>query len=275
MIGGGQLFYHDLLDPSNLSRKEKLTFLNDNRKKSVRWKSIDPDDQGDWINQRDPCFTDLLPLYGEDGSVFNMNSPGIQTNRDPWSYGFGKQHLTDKTLRLTTFFNSRIPTSRLDWSPKDFKRTPRTDRMARDGIKLEHDPNKIVISEYRPFCKQNFYFDPDLIHRIGQHRRTYPTANLENIGIYVSDKDKNNSLSCLMTNVLPNLELVFHGQYVPRWTYEKSPYMDGYEKVSNINPSILTKFRDHYTDNNISEDDLFHYVYGMLHHQGLPHSVRR
>ena len=47
----------------------------------------------------------------------------------------------------------------------------------------------------------------------------------------------------------------------------KSLSGDRYEKVSNINPVTLTKFREHYADNNISEDDLFYYVYGMLHHQ--------
>ena len=38
--------------------------------------------------------------------------------------------------------------------------------------------------------------------------------------------------------------------------------------MSNISASALTKFRQHYNDDGISEDDLFYFVYGVLQHQG-------
>ena len=37
------------------------------------------------------------------------------------------------------------------------------------------------------------------------------------------------------------------------------------ERVSNINPAALAQFREHYGAADISEDDLFYYVYGILH----------
>ena len=135
--GQGELFYRDIGD--YLTRERKLEILDESRKSSLDWREIAPDEHGDWINQRDPGFADLIPLYSEIGSVFNVNSPGIQTNRDSWCYSFGKTRLVDNTRRMVDFFNERIPTSNLDWSPTDFKRTPRTDRMARDGVRLEHD----------------------------------------------------------------------------------------------------------------------------------------
>ena len=39
------------------------------------------------------------------------------------------------------------------------------------------------------------------------------------------------------------------------------------EQVSNINPKALIQFREHYDDDEISEDDLFYYTYGVLHSQ--------
>ena len=97
---------------------------------------------------------------------------------------------------------------------------------------------------------------------------------MTNVGIAVSHRDKNNFLSCLVTNTLIDLHTISDAtQCLPRWTYRESVPVDGepagrYQKVSNINSSALTKFRQHYNDDGISEDDLFYYVYGVLHHQG-------
>ena len=37
------------------------------------------------------------------------------------------------------------------------------------------------------------------------------------------------------------------------------------QRVSNVNPKALSEFRAHYSDDGISDEDLFHYVYGALH----------
>ena len=71
-----------------------------------------------------------------------------------------------------------------------------------------------------------------------------------------------------MLDVLPNLHTIGDAQFLPRWTYEQDLLGEGYEKVSNINPVALTKFREHFGDDSITEDDIFHYVYGVLHHRG-------
>ena len=41
-----------------------------------------------------------------------------------------------------------------------------------------------------------------------------------------------------------------------------------YERVSNISAAALAHFRQYYADDSISEDDLFYYAYGALHHPG-------
>ena len=263
--GQGKLYYHDIGD--YLTREHKLAFLDENRKSSVTWREITPDEHGDWINPRDPRFTDLVPLYGANNALFNLNSAGIKTHRDAWVYGFGKRNVIENTRRMMESFNQQIPTHNPDIDPRNFSWSRSSLQRARNGVRLEHDESHVVSGIYRPFTKQNVYFHKSVNEEIYRQERIYATPYVSNIGISISDKDKNKPMSCLMTNVLPDLELVYHGQYVPRWTYEKSLSGDGYEKVSNINPVTLTQFREHYTDNNISEDDLFHYVYGMLHHQ--------
>ena len=264
--GQGNLYYYDIGD--YLKREQKLEFLELNRKESVRWQEIIPDKQGDWIKQGDPNYHKLLPLYGEDGAVFDVNSLGVSTNRDAWVYGFSRTRVTDNVRRMMESYNRQIPTSDPILNPKEFSWTRRTRRMARDGIRLEHEGTWVVPSVYRPFTKQALYFHSGVNEEVGQQGRFFPPFGGPNIGIAINEKDKNNPLSCLTLDALPNLHTVGDTRFLPRWTYEKSLSRDGYEKVSNINPVSLGKFRDHYADNNISEDDLFHYVYGMLHHQG-------
>ena len=201
--GGARLHYHAVDD--YLTREEKLAYLSENRKSSVAWRGIIPDEHGDWINQRDPAFTNLVPLYGEDGAVFNLNSLGIKTNRDAWVYNFSRDALLGSTARMMDFFNANIPTGNPNWSASDFKRTAKTDQMAKNGTRMEHEPSKVVHSMYRAFSKQHVYFDRGVIERVYQQPRIYPTPEQGNLCIVASEKDKNSAFSCLMTNVLPNL----------------------------------------------------------------------
>ena len=56
-------------------------------------------------------------------------------------------------------------------------------------------------------------------------------------------------------------------RYVPAQALTLPPDPDNpkLELVSNISPVGLTQFQEHYGDPDISEDDLFHYTYGVLH----------
>ena len=264
--GQGNLYYYDIGD--YLKREQKLEFLEQNRKESVCWQEIIPDKQGDWINQSDPYFTKLTPLYGEPGALFKLNSLGIVTSRDAWCYGFNRSKVDRVTSNMMDSYNEQIPSGDPIRDPRKFSWSRKTLRMAKNGIRLEHDSSRIVLSEHRPFVKQCVYFDRGVNEEVYQQGRIFPSAKMTNMGIAITNKDKNNPLSCLMLDSLPDFHTVGDTQFLPRWTYEKSLFGDGYEKVSNINPVTLTKFREHYADHNISEDDLFYYVYGMLHHQG-------
>ncbi|MCY4653130.1 MAG: damage-inducible protein, partial [Dehalococcoidia bacterium] len=264
--GQGEIFYHDIGD--YLTRERKLEILDESRKSSVDWQAITPDQHGDWINQRDPGFSNLVPLYGEDGSVFILNSPGIKTHRDTWVYGFSSANVTSNTRRMMESYNQQIPVSNPIRDAKEFSWTRKTLRMAAEGIQLDYQSERLMVGEYRPYVKQAVYFHRSVNEEIYQQERIFPGPNAENIGISVSHKDRNKLLSCLMTNMLPDVQLTFNGQYLPRWIYERSPLGDGYDRVSNINPVISGNVRMHYATDDITEDDLFHYSYAMLHHSG-------
>ena len=262
--GQGKLYYHDVGD--YLSREDKLQFLAENRKASIQWLEIMPDEHGDWVNQRDPRFTNLMPLYGEDGSVFKLNSLGIVTNRDAWCYGFSNEKVIHNTRQMMEAYNRQIPTSDPDRNPQEFSWTRKALRMASLGVRLEHNTRRVIPSQYRPFTKQAAYFDRSVNEEVYQQERIFPESGLTNVGIAINARDKNNPLSCLMLDVLPNLHTIGDAQFLPRWAYEKAANEEQRDKVSNINLEALAKFQAYLGYDGITEDDLFYYVYGILHH---------
>jgi predicted helicase len=84
--------------------------------------------------------------------------------------------------------------------------------------------------------------------------------------------------STLIVNNIPNLQLHSVGQCFPLYTYEKQeddqsqpsiPGMEtqteGYTRKENIPDSILIDFQNTYTDRTLTKEDIFYYVYGILH----------
>ena len=68
-----------------------------------------------------------------------------------------------------------------------------------------------------------------------------------------------------MTNLIPDLHTlaaVDGFQCFPFYTYDE----DGSNRRENITAWALDRFRAHYRDDKITKWDIFHYVYGLLHH---------
>ena len=272
---GATIHYRDIGD--YLTRQQKLATLSRSRLAETDWQVITPNEYGDWINQRTADFNRLFPLYGE-GGIFTLNSLGIKTNRDAWLCNFSKATVAEKTASMIEFFNSQVPTDNPDLDPTKFSWTDSALAMARKGVQLKHDVSRIIPSVYRAFCRQNTYFDRSVVERVYRQEYIYPRAGVDNIGILVSERDKSQLLSCLMTDILPNLStLGTTSKYLPRYRFIAAGNGDAIqqpdgtaelERVSNISSDALAKFREHYAEDAISEDDLFYYVYGVLHHPG-------
>ena len=78
--------------------------------------------------------------------------------------------------------------------------------------------------------------------------------------------------SALMVDAMPDLELISKGQCFPRYRFEKREEVIGeihLVRIDNITDSTLTKFQTHYSDPKITKDDIFDYVYGILHAPGF------
>ncbi len=66
----------------------------------------------------------------------------------------------------------------------------------------------------------------------------------------------------LMVSVIPDVQFTPNGQCFPFYTYNE----DGTNRKEYITDWALKHYQNHYQDNKISKWDIFHYVYGLLHH---------
>lgn len=155
--------------------------------------------------------------------------------------------------------------------------------------RLEFDPNCLVPSLYRPFTKQWLYFNRRLNEMVYQMPRIFPEAGAKNIVICVSAPGAVSGFTALVSEV--PLELCVTAmkggtQCFPLYLYDEpanqaessSPIQQGlFGGIDTSNTSSAPTRRDAITDAGlahflsfysgaaISREDIFYYVYGLLH----------
>lgn len=299
----GRISYHDIGD--YLSREEKLRIVEDlgsidGIKQHGGWTSITPDTHGDWLKQRDAGFADFIGMAdkGTGVSLFTHYSNGVQTNRDAWMYNSSRTTLQASVRKTIDAFNKErdrlwpalsqlkaserceaatasaiIDSKNIKWTSSLFAHLGR-------GAQLNLRAERFVCSTYRPFFKAWLYFDESLIHRKGQIEAIFPLEDLaiENRIICVPGKGGNKGFSALMLNTVPDLNLApgMGGyQCFPMYLYDDVSSDD--DQAGLFSKAKAPKRRDAITDEalahfqaacsgeDITKEDLFYYVYGLLH----------
>jgi predicted helicase len=261
---------------------DKITCVSD-----VKWVKLSPDAKGNWLtNPTDYEFGEFLPvgIRDEKGtanptSVFSTYCRGITSSRDEWVFSFNQKHLAEKAGKLIENYNSEVARFRkrgkrqadadnfVRNDPSFVKWTDRLKHALTDGKELDFDANLIRRVLYRPFTAMSVYFDDLLIHRRYLQPQFFPTAPAEsqNRVIALTDLGGRSPFSVLAANRIVDLHLAASTdtfQCFPLFTYSE----DGKERRDNITPKALTLFQIFYDDDGISREDIFHYVYAVLHH---------
>ena len=274
--------YHDIGD--DLSQNAKMEILREADSISgCEWKAITPNGNGDWLNQRDPLFQTFIEL-GNDAvkrgkisapeTIFRSFSGGVKTNRDAWAYNFNQNKMATNMEKMIDFYNQQIDhlaasnTTDIDKvlssDPTCISWDGNLKDDAKKGKKGQFDASKIVPSLYRPFTMEWLYFDRKLNSRVYLQPSYFPDQKYDNQVICVSGKGAASEFSCLMTDSIPNLHTLDTGQTFPRWVYHKDKITGDITREDNITEHALRFFQNHYNDV-MSKDDIFHYVYGILH----------
>ena len=295
------------------------------------FRSITPNQHGDWISSRDERFTTFQEignksLKGKESTpaIFRQFSNGLKTNRDAWCYNFNTQTVSSNIDVHVAYLNEQISIFQSNGGTKHVpeKLVPSyiildstrgtVDRKNRNDIRRGTTTKRsgyITLCIYRPFMTQMAYFDStrQLNNDTYQLPQFLPTASHRNLTIAVED-DSRKELTSLMTDLLPDLHTMGTTQTFPLYTWEPlSPgsgsepdlfadlatasesasdgeatassldfsrpigdqipvILDGYRRIDNVTDATLASYREHYGDAGITKEDIFFYVYALLHH---------
>ncbi|MFN7715661.1 MAG: type ISP restriction/modification enzyme, partial [Pseudanabaenaceae cyanobacterium] len=244
--GQHQLFYHDIGD--YLSREEKLDKIKSfGSFTSINWDSLLPNDSHDWINQRNAEFEKFISLGDKTDksskTIFEVYSNGVKTNRDNWVYNFSRQNLASNMTRMIDFYNSQVEDFQIYSQGKIFANAEARQKQVESfistdpqniswsrGLKndlgrlvnYEFERDSVVTGMYRPYCKQWSYFNKNFNDMVYQMPKIFPKENLENLVICVTGRGSTKDFSALISNTLPDLEMISKGQCFPLYTYEKN-----------------------------------------------------
>lgn len=302
----GEIFFHDIGD--NLSREEKLAriiALGDigGIEEAGGWSRVTPDSHGDWLNQRDGSFDDFVSLGDKKGKasvvLFENYSNGVKTNRDAWVYNFSKEQLKRNIERSIDFYNSEVDRYALACAEAmDDEKPDVASFVTKDGTRFTWDRQQrfdvdagkqyavvadaFAIGFYRPFLKINYYFGRSLNNCVYKMPRIFPEASARNRVICVTGIGSTKEFSALVTDTLPDLELISKSQCFPLYLYELQEQQQDdeaqaslfsapassapiYRRKDALTDAGLEHFEAAYPGEGIGKEDVFYYVYGLLH----------
>jgi predicted helicase len=191
----------------------------------------------------------------ESDVIFELYSCGVKSNRDEWVYDFNKQNLETKIQFFIETYNTCLSSSKKD--PYDL-RIKWADGLIQELVRnnrLVVDKQNIVDGLYRPYCKMKMYYSKELFERRYQMTSIFPDNKVIGISGIGSSKD----YQVLAADNVPTLDFIEKSQCLPLYRYESG------RRVDNITDWALEEFRTHYGDTSITKEDIFHYVYAVLH----------
>ncbi|RVZ64957.1 DEAD/DEAH box helicase [Helicobacter pylori] len=287
------IFYYEVED--YLKREAKLNLLaNFENLESVPFEEITPNAKGDWINQRNDDFEKLIPLKRDktlqNDSIFDINSGGVVSGRDPWVYNFSPKILTQSVQTCIETYNADLERFNARFREAFKQRTEgvkaaelykhlndkeiTTDKtkiawvqnlktQLIKGKKLDDfSQEKISVSLYRPFNKQYFYYERELSWSFNLMKKIFPDKSAQNVVINTG-VGNGKDFSALVSDFISSCDLISHNQAYPLYHYD-----DLGNRYNAISGYALNLFRRHYKDNAITEEEIFYYIYAILHHKG-------
>lgn len=299
-IEHGVIRYHDIGD--YLDRETKLAIVaSATSGESFEWQKIQPDKYGDWLDQRDDSWYELMPIAIEKHGVaglFDTYSLGIHTARDAWTYNYSKEKVIQNVERLVNNYNYELERYIQAGCPKNISDFVESDPVfiswsstlkneLKRKIIIEFNSEHVVLSDYRPFCKQWLYFDKCVNERISLTEEQFPSERYRNLSICISG---GNNFSVLLVRTIANYHFDGDTRCFPFYWYEKKDSLGGmfadesneYIRHDAITDEALEVFRKAYPrvfdahgktkartkaegGIELTKEDIFYYIYGILH----------
>nr|WP_277602068.1 type ISP restriction/modification enzyme [Nocardioides sp. KC13] len=245
---------------------------------------ISPNEHGDWLNQRSGSLDEYLPIGAKSAdSVFERYSKGLNTARSQWAYGSSRAAVIGTVERMLAAYEAdriRIkaePDARLTSDESAIKWSRSLKQSVRRGRSIRLRESGLRRAAFRPFFAQWAYFERSFNDQVYSLTEFLPSTGVPNTGIVLTDVSSHYEFCALAVDTLPDMHTLDTAQYFPRWRFEQvddsgmldlggdGEVVDGYRKIDNITDEALTRFRAKYPSETITKDDIFFYVYGLLH----------
>lgn len=293
----GQIYFHDIGE--NLSRSDKLDKLASCASVAgiPEWQSITPDAHGDWLKQRDDSFGRFIVLGDKKGDapkLFDNFSQGVLTARDAWAYNASSDKLKVSMAAMIDFYNAEVARFNvthpgleakarqervdgfIDANPASISWTRALKQDLGKNRSYAFEPDCIVTGLYRPFTKRWLYFNRRFNEMVYQIPRIFPSAMADNLVICVSGSGARSGFSLCISNRVVDFQTVDNGQVFPLYLYDEAAqeadaclFLDrptnGPRRRDAITDAGLSHFTSAYPGETISKEDLFYYIYGLLH----------
>ncbi|KJJ98634.1 damage-inducible protein [Pseudomonas sp. 21] len=293
----GQIYFHDVGD--YLSREEKLEKIAGFASVAGidQWQQITPDEHGDWLKQRDDSFGQFIVMgdkKGDSEKLFENFSQGVTTARDAWAYNASHNKLKANMSSMIAFYNDELERftalnpeldkkgreavleTVIDTNPQRISWTRALKQSLAKGRTFPFRADCIVPSLYRPFTKQWLYFNRDFNEYVYQLPRLFPTAEARNIAILIKQRPAFEGQLALVIDRPVEFQTDGGTQCFPLYLYDEAaqaskddlfaaPVDGGLRRRDAITAAGLAHFQSAYPGELISKEDLFYYVYGILH----------
>ncbi|RKV09105.1 restriction endonuclease [Helicobacter pylori] len=288
------IFYYEVED--YLKREAKLHLLAGFENLDlVPFKEITPNNKGDWINQREDDFEKLIPLKRDKklkifDTIFDLNSGGVVSGRDPWVYNFSPKILTQSVQKCIDTYNADLKRFN-EVFREAFKQRTAKDKGVKSADRYKHlndqeittdktkiawvqnlknqlikgkklddfSQEKISVSLYRPFNKQYFYYERELAWSFYSMKKIFPDKSARNVVINTTTRN----FCSLIGDAIPDCHFIGDANAYPLYYYD-----DLGNRYNAISGYALNLFRRHYKDNTIVEEEIFYYIYAIFHHKG-------
>ncbi len=266
------------------------------------WQTVVPDEHGDWLNQREDSFSEFIVLGDKKGyaaKLFDNFSLGVVTNRDSWCYNASKNAVASNMSRMIAFYNHEVQRFAqahaalhnkskaelvdvfIDADPRKISWTRSLKSELVKNRQFRFEESSLVQGLYRPYTKQWMYFNRRFNEMVYQMPRIFPETGAENVVIMVNAKHTGDGQIALISNRLPDLHSNGDSQCFPLYLYDEvaqeqddaQPGLfeaDATEPVKLKRRDALTDkglahFQSAYPGEQIGKEDVFYYVYGLLH----------
>ena len=266
---GFKVFYDAVADYAKA--EDKVAYIKGKSLADLDFAEIVPDANGEWLNQSRGGFDNLIAVANrqtkfaktadDEQAVFGLFTNAVKSNRDEWVYDFAVANLRNKALFFADTYNDLLDSGSESYDPViKWSRDLRNEFQR--GRRIVYNDGNRIRSLYRPFVVKHHFADftmNDVLTR--NHYEIFgPDLHQPNTVICFSDAGSLNTFQVLATDTLPNYQCTGPTQCLPLYRYTA----DG-QRVSNITEWGRRQFREHYGDDGITDEDIFAYIYAMLH----------